>query len=83
MKKNEIIDLISQQVQVVCELKDVPSIEIHAPLFETYILDSTLLIELLYSIEEKLNISLELEEIEPENLDSIHSLATYISSLIS
>jgi D-alanine--poly(phosphoribitol) ligase subunit 2 len=60
---------------------DVPSAEID--LIETGIMDSMMLVDLLFQIEARFNISIPLEELDMDNLRSVQSIAAYIDGRVA
>lgn len=49
-------------------------------LLEASLLDSTSVLELVFFLEDEFNISVEDEEIIPENLDSISAISAFVAS---
>lgn len=50
---------------------------------ETGIIDSTGILEIIMFIQDELNITVEDEEMIPENLDSVNNVLTYISKKVA
>jgi len=60
---------------------NVPSAEID--LIDAGIMDSLMLVDLLFQIEAKFNISIPLEELDMDNLRSVQSIAAYIDGRVA
>jgi acyl carrier protein len=71
-----LMEMFSEDMNV-----DVPSAEID--LIEAGIMDSLMLVDLLFQIEAKFNISIPLEELDMDNLRSVQSIAVYIDGRVA
>jgi len=60
---------------------DVPSADVD--LIDAGIMDSLMLVDLLFQIEAKFNISIPLEELDMDNLRSVKSIAAYIDERVA
>lgn len=60
---------------------EVPSAEID--LIEAGIMDSLMLVDLLFQIEARFSISIPLEELDMDNLRSVQSIAVYIDGRVA
>lgn len=61
-------------------ITDVKSLEDHTSLLDQGIIDSTGVLEVIGFIEETFGITVEDSELLPENLDSIHGIARYVTN---
>ena len=79
MSNNEIGSLVEKYINdnFVLNPEDKPSKD--QSLLETGIIDSTSVLTLVMFLEEKFNISVQDEELVPDNLDSITNIASYVN----
>lgn len=61
-------------------ITDVEALEDHTSLLDQGIIDSTGVLEVIGFIEETFGITVEDSELLPENLDSIHRIARYVTN---
>jgi acyl carrier protein len=81
-KKSEQLDPVSEIRDYICEtmligLSD-QSIEPDESLLQRGILDSTGVLELVEFLQDRFGITVQDEEITPDNLDSLNSIAAYL-----
>jgi len=60
--------------------RNLKEIKIDESLLDSGIIDSTGILELIMFLEEKFNITIEDDELTPENLDTIQNLVSFLSS---
>lgn len=73
-KQQEIFDFITSQLNPGTEVGFDPG----ANLLEAGVLDSTAMIELIVWLEETYDISIETEDLTPENFGTLDAMASYI-----
>ena len=82
MKKIEEIDLIGEVKNYICEAMLMgtadQSIEADESLLQRGVLDSTGVLELVEFLQDRFGISVDDDEITPENMDSLNSIAAYL-----
>lgn len=55
----------------------------HTSFIQEGIIDSTGILELVFFLEETFHISIEDDELIPENMDSLHNIAAYVQQKLS
>ena len=60
--------------------RNLKEIKIDESLLDSGIIDSTGILELIMFLEEKFNITIEDDELTPENLDTIQNLVSFLAS---
>ena len=83
MPNDDIGSLVEKYINdnYVLNPEDKPSVD--QSLLESGIIDSTSVLTLVMFLEEKFNISVQDEELVPDNLDSITNIASYVSRKLS
>ncbi|MBU8772059.1 phosphopantetheine-binding protein [Cytobacillus oceanisediminis] len=79
LTKDQIIELIKDAICEVTKLDKANVMwNLEGLLFDTYSIDSILLIDLLLTLEQKANVKFNPEELNPEDLVNIVSLCNYV-----
>lgn len=75
----QIVKGIKETICDVCNLEfDKVNWDLDGSLFNTYSIDSILLIDLLLALEQKLDVTINPDLLNPEDLDSIRSLSEFV-----
>ena len=79
MIEGELHGLAAQVSDILASLRVEPSTP-ETDLFETGLVDSLTLVELLLQLEERLGVRISVEDIEPDNFRSIRAIASFVTS---